>query len=314
MFFDMLFDTLNASTPEQKCARLNAFATCYKDTLESASILESHQMLESTHISKHHILDSHSATKPTKELNSQILESNLEFLNDKNVPIYPLQNPSYAGFCTITHPTKIRRPKRIKSEQSLAKVLHSIVHIEYSAIDLALDAMYRFRGLPPSYYYDWLIVALEEELHFRLLRECLNGLGYEYGNFPVHSQLFDAQKATSHLSDRMALLHRGLEANGLDSNPFIVHKVQEFEHTTTPQLLEALAIILRDEISHVKKGDKWWKYSCASPTTQNFLATLQHFHTFYHTPKTLNIQARLQAGFLLDEIDAMQMYFQNKIL
>ncbi|WP_334087883.1 ferritin-like domain-containing protein [Helicobacter typhlonius] len=309
MFFDMLFDALNATTPEQKRARLNAFATRYKDTLESVSVLESANILESSHISKHHTAHSHSSTKSAKELDSHILESSLEsfaFLNDTNAPIYPIQSPSYAGFCTITHPTKIRRPKHIKSEQSLAKVLHSIVHIEYSAIDLALDAMYRFRGLPPSYYYDWLMVALEEELHFRLLRECLNGLGYEYGDFAVHSQLFDVQKATLRVDERMALLHRGLEANGLDANPFVVRKVREFEHTLTEKLLESLDIILHDEISHVKKGDKWWRYTSDSSSAQDFATLLRRFKQLGAMPRMMNIQARLQAGYTLDELKALQ--------
>ena len=272
MFFDMLFEAINAKTPQAKSQLIHAFVAENKILLQSPKA-------ENLHLPK--------------------------------APIYPLKQPSYAHFCTITHPTKIRRPKHIKSEQSLAKVLHSIVHIEYSAIDLALDAMYRFRDLPLSYYCDRLDVALEEESHFCLLHQCLNDLGYEYGDFPVHTQLFDAQKATSLLSDRMALLHRGLEANGLDANPFVVRKVQEFEHTLTPKLLESLEIILRDEISHVKKGDKWWRYSCNNATPQDFLATLEHFAPFYNAPKILNTKARLQAGFSHNELDMIQAYLNN---
>ena len=271
MFFDMLYSAMSAKTPAQKCTEIEALARISKIALASAQSYES--------------------------------------IKSRHSPIYPLKQPSYVGFCMITYPTRIRRPKHIKSEQSLAKMLHSIVHIEYSAIDLALDAMYRFRDLPLSYYHDWLEVALEEMRHFRLLHECLNALGYEYGDFPVHTQLFDAQKATSDMSDRMALLHRGLEANGLDANPFVVSKIKHFEHTLRDRLLAVLEVILHDEIAHVKKGNKWWRYSHTNASTQEFLATLERFRAFYSPPLILNIQARIQSGFSTEELRMMSRHY-----
>lgn len=235
------------------------------------------------------------------------IESPLAFdsIKHKDGFIYPLKVPSYSGFCRIVHPCKIRRPKYIKSETSLAKILHSIAHIEYSAIDLALDAMYRFRDLPLLYYRDWFEVAQEEFLHFSLLNECLQMLGYEYGDFPVHTNLFDAQKATLNLNERMALLHKGLEANGLDANPYIIDKLQHFVHPLTPKLLDIMHIILKDEITHVKKGDRWWRYVNANATEQDFLDILRRFHAFYHLPKVLNTEARLLAGFSHKELELL---------
>ncbi|WP_233706619.1 ferritin-like domain-containing protein [Helicobacter marmotae] len=262
MFFDMLFDIINAKSITQKLQLLEEFTQI------------STSLLLSTPTSSH--------------------------------PPRTLTEPSYKTFCSIIHPTKIRRVKAIKSPQALAKVLHSIVHIEYSAIDLALDAMYRFRDLPLSFYTDWLAVALEEKLHFSLLRESLNALGYEYGDFPVHAQLFYAQKATLSLHERMALLHRGAEANGLDANPFLVAKIQKFEHSLTPQILNTLELILKDEITHVKKGDKWWRYKHNSANAQSFLSTLERFKSLYALPKILNIKARLMAGFSQIELDMLE--------
>lgn len=276
MLFDAILEAMNAKSPLEK-----------KDLIQDLA----------------QIYDTFSKSK---------LQNNEITINDTS-KIHQLTHPSYDGFCTIVHPTKIRRPKSIKSEQSLAKVLHSIVHIEYSAIDLALDAMYRFRNLPLSYYNDWFEVLLEETLHFSLLHKYLNYLGYEYGDFPVHTQLFDAQKATSTLRDRMALLHRGLEANGLDANPFIVLKIQEFEHILTPKLLEILEIILHDEITHVKKGDKWWRYANNNTSPYDFLATLKRFESFYNPPKVLNIKARLMAGFNMDELEIISAFTNSKV-
>ncbi|WP_295739948.1 ferritin-like domain-containing protein [uncultured Helicobacter sp.] len=293
MDFTLIFEAMIAQSPEAKLKLIANIEQMAQELLESEK-------------------------PPSNTLDSYYLESSFQtqeiqhFFNDFHSPIRPLQSPSYQRFCTITHPTKIRRPKHIKSVQSLAKVLHSIVHIEYSAIDLALDAMYRFRHLPLQYYRDWLIVALQEANHFRLLADSLHSLGYEYGDFAVHSQLFDAQSATQDFRDRMALLHRGLEANGLDANPFVTAKIKAFEHDSTPQILQTLETILRDEIEHVRKGDFWWRYANTKTSPEDFLAILQNFKQFHSVPKILNHKARLQAGFSAEELKCLtHLYSTN---
>ena len=293
MDFTLIFEAMIAQNPEEKLKLIANIEQMAQELLESEN-------------------------PPSNTLDSYYLESSLQtqeiqhFFNDFHSHIRPLRTPSYQRFCTITHPTKIRRPKHIKSVQSLAKVLHSIVHIEYSAIDLALDAMYRFRHLPLQYYRDWLIVALQEANHFRLLLDSLHSLGYEYGDFAVHSQLFDAQSATQDFRDRMALLHRGLEANGLDANPFVVAKIERFEHESIPQILQTLETILHDEIEHVRKGDFWWRYANTKTSPEDFLAILQNFKQFHSVPKILNHKARLQAGFSAKELECLtQLYSTN---
>lgn len=293
MDFTLIFEAMIAQSPEEKLKLIANIEQMAQELLESENL-------------------------PSNTLDSYYLESSFQtqeiqhFFTDFHSHIRPLRTPSYQRFCTITHPTKIRRPKHIKSVQSLAKVLHSIVHIEYSAIDLALDAMYRFRHLPLQYYRDWLIVALQETNHFRLLLDSLHSLGYEYGDFAVHSQLFDAQSATQDFRDRMALLHRGLEANGLDANPFVTAKIKAFEHDSTPQILQTLETILRDEIEHVRKGDFWWRYANAKTSPKDFIAILQNFKQFHSVPKILNHKARLQAGFSAEELKCLtHLYSTN---
>ena len=213
-------------------------------------------------------------------------------------PIKPITEPIYKQFCKILHPTKISRHKKIDTDSTMGSFLHSIAHIEYSAIDLALDASYRFRNLPLEFYYNWLEVAKEEIDHFSSLRALLNSCGYEYGDFAVHSNLFEAMKATPIFADRMALVHRGMEAGGLDANPFVAQKVSLSSHHLRDNILQELQIILRDEISHVSKGDKWWRYCNDS---RSFKEILQLYN--YSLPKTLNIPARLQCGFSQEELD-----------
>lgn len=219
--------------------------------------------------------------------------------------------PSYAEFCNIVHPTKISRPKVLHSPQNLAKIIHSLAHIEYSAIDLALDAAYKFQNLPTQYYADWLEVANEEMTHFQALREILNDLGFEYGDFNVHNNLYEAMILTSScISDRMGLVHRGLEAMGLDANPFVVAKIQTTTHPIKSKIIQTLQIILNDEISHVHKGDKWWKY--ANTSNASFTSLIKKFENFSIVGKVPNLSARLQAGFTQIEVEEMLNAAKNK--
>ncbi|MFB1640031.1 ferritin-like domain-containing protein [Campylobacter sp. MRC_CM3] len=208
----------------------------------------------------------------------------------------------------LTHPTKIRRPKFLNSTHSLAKMIHSIAHIEFSAINLALDASYRFKNLPEQFYKDWLEVAEEEIKHFNLLNSTLKELGFKYGDFSIHDNLEAALKATQNsLNFRMGVVHRGLEAKGLDANPFVVAKLESSNHPIKNLLKEILTIILNDEIKHVKKGDYWWKFS--NKEQYNFLDICNLFHQFSLAGKKLNINARLKAGFSNKEcIDIAKFY------
>lgn len=139
-------------------------------------------------------------------------------------------------------------------------LLHAIAHIEFNAINLALDAVWRFDGLPAGYYRDWWRVAREEALHFTLLREHLVGLGSDYGAFDAHDGLWTMTQRTAHdLVARMALVPRTLEARGLDATPPLQAK---FAKAGDARAVEILAVILRDEIGHVAIGNRWYRWAC----------------------------------------------------
>ena len=80
--------------------------------------------------------------------------------------------------------------RRLGSAEGHGAMIHAIAHIEFNAINLACDAVCRFPGLPPEYYSDWLRIALEEGMHFNLLRDRLRQLGFDYGDFPAHNGLW----------------------------------------------------------------------------------------------------------------------------
>ncbi|RDU73069.1 DUF455 domain-containing protein [Helicobacter aurati] len=221
--------------------------------------------------------------------------------------IHTLSEPSYTTLCKITHPTRIKRPKKCESVKSVAKVLHSVAHIEYNAIDLGLDAAYRFRNMPKQYYKDFIELAYEEVTHFNMLESLLLELGFKYGDFFVHDNLFCAMQRTPTLIERMALVHKGLEALGLDSNPFVAQKIAETNLSLKEEILRVLEIILHDEIAHVAKGGKWLSYAQDKESDSRSLAQiLESFSDFNLIGKIPNIIARQRAGYTQAEIESLQ--------
>ncbi|NVK32136.1 MAG: ferritin-like domain-containing protein [Gammaproteobacteria bacterium] len=202
-------------------------------------------------------------------------------------------------------------PRRgLGSDEGRAALYHSLAHIEFNAINLSLDAVYRFRGLPPSFYRDWWSVAFEEAKHFGLLNERMRQMGYEYGSFPAHNHLWQVTYDTDFdVMVRMALVPRVLEARGLDMAPLILKKLQSVGDQSG---VEILKVILAEEVGHVEIGNRWYLHYCE-------LRGLDPLTTFSDLLRRLgsgaisgpfNTEARLEAGFteadmlLLKEIEA----------
>jgi uncharacterized ferritin-like protein (DUF455 family) len=178
-----------------------------------------------------------------------------------------------------------------------AALLHAIAHIEFNAINLALDATWRFAGLPAAYYTDWLQVAAEEALHFTLLREHLQTLGRDYGDFDAHDGLWAmTEKTAADVIARMALVPRTLEARGLDATPPIQARLRAAGDLRAVEILD---VILRDEIGHVAIGNRWYGWLCERAG----LHPLRHYRTLverYAAPRLkppFNHPARRAAGF-----------------
>jgi uncharacterized ferritin-like protein (DUF455 family) len=213
--------------------------------------------------------------------------------------------PSYSALCEITHPSTVQKRRRLDTDEGKAVFLHAIAHIEYSAIDLGLDACYSFQGLPKEFYFDWLGVAAEECKHFLMLEKLLNKVGGKYGDYPVHSSLFEACRKSETLLKRMAAVPRYLEAGGLDTNKKMAEKVARVKDETAKEILDALAIILRDEIDHVSKGTKWFYYACekegvSSDTYFDIVESV--LPNSVRQRDSVNIEDRLKAGFKCEEI------------
>lgn len=204
----------------------------------------------------------------------------------------------------IAHTALPRR--RPGAPEGHAALLHAIAHIEFNAINLALDGVYRFRGLPAEFYGGWLQVAAEEAYHFGLVSARLGAQGFGYGDFPAHRGLWDMAVKTAHDPlARMALVPRVLEARGLDATPPIVASLRRVGDAETIAVLD---IILNDEIGHVALGDRWFRHFCAERGLEpeaTYLALMAEFDAPW-PPRPLNVEARRKAGFSAGEIARLE--------
>ena len=183
-----------------------------------------------------------------------------------------------------------------------AALLHALAHIEFNAINLALDLLWRFPGMSEAFYRDWASVAAEEAHHFDLLRQHLESVGYAYGDFPAHNGLWEmAEKTRDDLLARLALVPRTLEARGLDVSPAIRARLAAAGDHAAAAILD---IILRDEIGHVAIGNRWYRAVCAERGLDP-ITTYDTLATRYRAPRLkgpFNTSARLAAGFTEEEL------------
>jgi len=217
-------------------------------------------------------------------------------LPDSTEPAQIINTPGRPEKPPLVSPQAVPR-RSVATREGHAALIHAITHIEFNAINLALDAAYRFPGLPRDYYTDWLQVAFEEAYHFQLLREHLHTLGYGYGSFSAHDGLWEMAVKTAHDPlHRMALVPRLLEARGLDASPAIITKLRNIRDARGAEILE---IILRDEIGHVRVGNRWYEYFCAQRSldpVEEFQRLLKEYGASKPRPP-FHKEARRAAGF-----------------
>ncbi|MBX3630015.1 MAG: ferritin-like domain-containing protein [Nitrosomonas sp.] len=238
------------------------------------------------------------------ELTAKKWRNGLLSLVSENAP-EPIREPGRPARPELVLPGNVPK-RRLGTKAGLTALIHAVTHIEFNAINLAWDAVYRFRELPEPFYSDWVKVAHEEAYHFQLLRTRLNELGHDYGDFPAHNGLWEmARKTDFDPMVRMALVPRVLEARGLDVTPGIIKRLRAVQEEKTVAILD---IILRDEIGHVKIGSHWFKYFCdqrhldCEQTFRDLLS--QYFSGQLSAP--FHHEARKQAGFTVAELEALE--------
>lgn len=200
---------------------------------------------------------------------------------------------------------KLVPKRRMDTPEGRAGLLHSLAHIEFNAMNLALDAIWRFPNMPQEYYEDWLKVAKEEAYHFSLVNEHLHSLGFSYGDFPAHNSLWEmVERTTDSVIARMALVPRTMEARGLDAVPMIRERFKQIKEARAVEILE---IILHDEIGHVLIGNRWFNFLCTKDNLSP-IAAYRELAGKYRAPvlkPPFNMEARKQAGFSAEELNLL---------
>lgn len=235
----------------------------------------------------------------------------VEALRDALVPdagaeLEPLADlPGRPARPELVAPAQVPR-RAMSTVEGRAALLHALAHIEFNAINLALDIIWRFPGMPESFYCDWRRVAVEEAGHFSMLTARLNDLGCAYGDFPAHNGLWEMAEKTRHdLLARIALVPRTLEARGLDVSPAIRKRLMQ---AGDPDSAAILDVILRDEVGHVAIGNHWYRWLCERGGLDP-VETYERLAQQHHAPRLrgpFNLDARRQAGFDEAELEALQ--------
>ncbi len=206
-------------------------------------------------------------------------------------------------------------PKRkMDTIEGRASLLHSLAHIEFNAMNLALDALWRFPNMPAQYYEDWLRVAKEEAYHFNLVNQHMQSYGFSYGDFPAHNSLWEmVERTTDSVIARMALVPRTMEARGLDAVPSIRDRFKQIKDIKAVEILE---IILHDEIGHVLIGNRWFNFLCVKENLSP-ISAYRDLARRYRAPTLrgpFNLEARQQAGFTQEELQLLGAVHEPQLI
>ncbi|MCP4429793.1 MAG: ferritin-like domain-containing protein [Gammaproteobacteria bacterium] len=219
--------------------------------------------------------------------------------------ILPMDDPGRPDQPELVDPRNLQR-RSTSTEKGRVFLLHAIAHIEFCAINIALDAVYRFRDMPDQFISDWLRVADEETKHFYLLDNCLRQRDSYYGEFAAHGGLWDMVCKTRHdVMHRMALIPRVMEARGLDVTPGMMNR---FDQVGDQQVVDILHVIYEEEIGHVAAGSYWYQTICLQrgldPDATFELLIDEYFKGGLRG--SFNWPARLKAGFKETELKALE--------
>ncbi|TAH46250.1 MAG: ferritin-like domain-containing protein [Rhodocyclaceae bacterium] len=265
-----------------------------------------------------HVIDLHSAARQclevaqpelkctlTRQFVAEHRAGNLVRSESCDLP-QPIANPGRPDRPRLVDPRSL--PKRgMGSIEGRAALIHAIAHIEFNAINLAWDAVYRFRDMPEAFYADWVAVAADEARHFGMLETRLAELGFSYGDFDAHNGLWEMSVLTADSClRRMALVPRVLEARGLDVTPGMIARLRSANDHQTADILE---IILREEVAHVAAGSRWFAWCCEREGLDPRVAFSDMVGLLARgsLKGPFNVDARLRAGFTQAELAQLRI-------
>ncbi|MBM4207711.1 MAG: ferritin-like domain-containing protein [Gammaproteobacteria bacterium] len=225
-----------------------------------------------------------------------------------NTPVQPISAVRFPARPVLMSPRHM--PNRgLGTHEGVIAFFHAIAHVEFMAISLAWDLLYRFRGLPVQFYQDWLTIADEEAQHFELIQQHLQRMNVNYGDLPAHGGLWDhAVETADHLLARLAMVPRCMEARGLDVTPGIINKFAAMGDQAAVAILNR---ILTDEITHVERGSYWFNTLCRQQDIDPDSHYQQLIKQYYRGGKPkgpFNRELRAIAGFSEVEMNWLEAH------
>ena len=241
--------------------------------------------------------DPHDKRRAARSLARAWRQGRLDHRCDTPMP----DQPAWPAAPELLPPNQMPKRGKAGSERSRITLLHALAHIEFVAIDLAVDLVGRFGGeFPRAFVDDWIGVAADEAMHFALLDRRLRQLGSHYGALPAHAGLWEsAQLTADDALARLAVVPMVLEARGLDITPLTIDRFQNAGDAVSAQILSR---IYKDEIRHVTAGTVWFNQKCdemgfnAVETWQSLVKS--RFRGVLKPP--FNDSARREAGLTQD--------------
>jgi len=240
----------------------------------------------------------------TRQVFKQLAEDSL-FVEPTERVIKPIDQVRFPSKPICIEPRDLPR-RRLGSDGGKRSFIHSIAHIEFNAIKLALDIAYRFKGLPVQFYRDWVYVANDECKHFEMLNNHLANYECVYGDLPSHDGLWSmAVKTDDNILARLSLVPRYLEARGLDVTPAMLQKLQAQKDTASAAILE---VILEDEVGHVAFGTTWLDFICEQFSVERENVYFENINHFMKGQilGPFNRELRLRAGFSEAELTELE--------
>jgi len=231
---------------------------------------------------------------------------NGELTFSSDCPVLPIDQVTFPERPELLAPRQMPR-RKLTTPDGVAAFFHAIAHVEFVAIYLAWDILYRFRGMPKQFYQDWLRVADEEAQHFALIRTHLRAMQLDYGDLPAHSGLWDHAKDTADdLPGRLAMVPRCMEARGLDVTPALIEKFRILGDDASVAILTR---ILTDEVGHVELGSYWFKFVCQQrgfEAEAKYRELIDQYYIGGKPKGPFNRELRKIAGFSDAEIDWLE--------
>ena len=246
------------------------------------------------------IADPDEKIEQTFKLTSAWQAGNLSWSNEELIELF--DEPGKLEKPEVVLPNELGK-RKLGSEKGRASLIHALAHIELTAVNLAWDAIVRYRDMPKEFYDDWAQCAKEEATHFQMLTLRLKEMGYEYGSFSVHNELWKmAIETKNDLSDRMAVVHRVFEARALDVVP---GTIKRFHGLGDQFMVKTLNIICDEEVGHVSSAGRWFRYRCEQQNKNSDAEFSRLLKVYLRSPPKgpFNHLIRLQAGFSQKELD-----------